>query len=308
MKRFTAALLVLLLLFAGARPVSATAPSESHYQHGVAHLGVILANRDRPIVVEHTLLTFDLQEFPQSHYESEEEFLTYSSRVTAEYTLYNPSDMTVTAKLLLPCNAVPQYGILDNSETGDAITPNAEQYHIQVNGEMVEKQLRPTVSADDSYLGKAYLLSSNYTHLYEYEIILEPGQRVINTVSAPIYPYIDEDYAPGVYDYIYSLLPEQAWQSFGALEIVINTPYSLIQGSPKGYEKTETGYKLSLDGAPSSYYSLHFSLSSSENPERIEPEGFNWAWIVILAAPFLMLFEAFEAIGEFFTNLFQNLF
>ena len=105
MKRLTAILLVLLLLFGGAKPVSAN--SAQTYWEGVDRAGAIITDGDSPIVVEHELLTFDLQEFPQSHYNSEEAFLAYPGKVTARYTFHNPSDMTVTAKLLFPFGTVP---------------------------------------------------------------------------------------------------------------------------------------------------------------------------------------------------------
>ena len=48
------------------------------------------------------------------------------------------------------------------------------------------------------------------------------------------------------------------------------------------------------------------TVATAENPE---PErGFNWGWLILLIYPFVLIAEAFEAIGEFFTNLFQGLF
>ena len=139
---------------------------------------------------------------------------------------------------------------------------------------------------------------------YEYEITLEPGQRIVNSVTAPIYPSIDLDYDPDIYGYTYLLSPAKTWKSFGKLDIVVNTPYYITESSLDGFEKTETGYKANFDGLPNG--ELNFVLSTAENPE---PEsGFNWGWLILLIYPFVLIAEAFEAIGEFFTNLFQNLF
>lgn len=99
---------------------------------------------------------------------------------------------------------------------------------------------------------------------YEYEIVLAPGERITNSVTAPIYPDIDENWKPTIYKYTYLLSPAQTWADFGSLDIVINTPFYLIDN--KDFEKTETGYRLSLDGLPDS--ELEFSLSSSEKPAR----------------------------------------
>ncbi len=111
---------------------------------------------------------------------------------------------------------------------------------------------------------------------YEYEITLEAGQRIVNTVTAPIYPAIDQDFQPGVYEYTYLLSPAATWAEFGELEIVINTPYFIIDSAPSasgesdnslsGFEKTESGYRLTHSGLPQG--ELIFSLSESENPQR----------------------------------------
>lgn len=461
MKRLTAILLVLLLLFGGAKPVSAN--SAQTYWEGVDRAGAIITDGDSPIVVEHELLTFDLQEFPQSHYNSEEAFLAYPGKVTARYTFHNPSDMTVTAKLLFPFGTVSWYGADAGTDIG--------KYDILIDGQPIEKTVRHTLSdngqfflsqdlallsddlaEDDFYspdmtvtaykfsvsgvdtstyksaavafdvpagLGnrRFYLsdcrgsqrqddgdmrvaiyieesfyiyvigqplatmpefkfyqngavrdserisgtasyvesytmtfqefitedwseetgvsetdwynakladlknghrseeypvvfrnhygdFSQNLMRWYEYEITLEPGQRIVNTVTAPIYPSIDLAYNPDVYGYSYLLSPATTWQSFGELEIVINTPFYITHSTLSGFEKTETGYKADFDGLPNG--ELYFELSTAENPE---PErGFNWGWLILLIYPFVLIAEAFEAIGEFFTNLFQGLF
>lgn len=44
---------------------------------------------------------------------------------------------------------------------------------------------------------------------YEYEITLAPGERIVNTVTAPIYPDINEGMKPTVYKYTYLLSPAQ---------------------------------------------------------------------------------------------------
>lgn len=97
---------------------------------------------------------------------------------------------------------------------------------------------------------------------YEYEITLEPGERIVNIVTAPIYPSINEGMKPPVYKYTYLLSPAQTWADFGNLDIVINTPFYLIDN--EAFEKTDTGYRLSLNGLPDG--ELEFSLSSSKKP------------------------------------------
>ena len=459
MKRLTAFLLVLLLLL-GSTP-SVFANSAQSYWEGVDRAGAIVTDGESPIVAEHELLTFDLQEFPQNYYRDEAEFLAYPGKVTAEYTFHNSSDLTVTAKLLFPFGREPWYGADAGTDT--------QKYDILIDGQPVEKTVRHTLSdhgqftleqdlalisddfaqddfyspdmtvtaykfsisgvdtqsykaatvafdvpkglssyrfylteyrgsqrqddgdtrvvihADNSFYiyvigeplalmpefkfyqngaardseripGTTFYVASETTTLkeffgsgessgvsetdwynakladlynghhskeypvifrnsygdfsehlmrwYEYEITLEPRQRIVNSVTAPIYPSIDLHYDPDIYGYTYLLSPAKTWKSFGKLDIVVNTPYYITESSLEGFQKTDTGYKLSLDGLPEG--ELFFELSTAENPE---PEsGFNWGWLILLIYPFVLIAEAFEAIGEFFTNLFQNLF
>lgn len=128
------------------------------------------------------------------------------------------------------------------------------------------------VSSTESYnciirYSRVFNLKSCLLRWYEYEITLAPGERIVNSVTAPIYPDIDENMKPTVYKYTYLLSPAQTWADFGSLDIVINTPFYLIDN--EDFEKTETGYRLSLDGLPDG--ELEFSLSSSEKPTQNNP-------------------------------------
>lgn len=107
-------------------------------------------------------------------------------------------------------------------------------------------------------------VSSQLMRWYVYELTLEPGQTLVNTVEAPMYPSINLRDDPAVYGYTYLLSPAQTWAEFGDLEIVINTPYYLTASTLEGLEKTETGYSLSLDVLPEG--DLIFSLSAEQPP------------------------------------------
>ena len=99
---------------------------------------------------------------------------------------------------------------------------------------------------------------------YEYEITLQPGERITNTVTAPIYPGINAYYTPSIYDYTYLLSPAKTWSAFGSLDIVVNTPFYITESSIEGFEKTDSGYALSLNGLPDG--DLNFTMSESKNP------------------------------------------
>ena len=107
MKSFSFILSVLLLASIIMLPVSANSAQESFV--GTAANGAIIADGDSPIVVERELLTFDITDFPKTYYETVNEFLEYSSHVTAEYTFYNPADYSVKANLLFPLGHIPTY-------------------------------------------------------------------------------------------------------------------------------------------------------------------------------------------------------
>ncbi len=431
----------------------AFANSAQPYWEGVDQSGAIIVDGDSPIVVEKELLTFDLQEFPKNYYAEVDEFLAYTGKVTAEYTFYNPSEMTVTAKLLFPFGCEAQYAYFYDYENGERIqNVDTNKYSILVDGESVEKKIRYTLSSysqqfvldkdlglvldtfvedefyspeltvtkytfkvngvdtetykaadvgfdvqqgmgsyriyfpdqngahtqknnemrihtsvqknqrefdlyvfgtpfttmpewkiyqngsvedNESISGTVELLktekctfkefalenwneesgvsdvdwynatvaemkdsNSHYDNYpivepsryansfqdslmrwYEYEITLKAGERIVNTVMAPIYPTIDLRYEPDVFHYTYLLSPAKTWKSFGELEIVINTPYYISDCSIDGFTKTENGYGAKFEGLPDG--ELTFNLSTSENPKKPIPPYNYTGWIII---------------------------
>lgn len=99
---------------------------------------------------------------------------------------------------------------------------------------------------------------------YEYSLTFAPEEKIVNVVTAPIYPSINLNYQPSVFSYSYLLSPAKTWKNFGGLNIVVNTPYYISNASLQGFVKTDFGYKLTLDGLPNE--ELTFYLSTSENP------------------------------------------
>ena len=115
-------------------------------------------------------------------------------------------------------------------------------------------------------------ISENLLQWYEYQITLAPGERLTNTVTAPLYPNIDGGFEPSVYSYEYFLSPASLWKEFGTLDIYINTPYVMVKEkkgefsiAPKEWTKTDAGYELHLDGLPEE--DLVFTLCTVENPK-----------------------------------------
>ena len=101
---------------------------------------------------------------------------------------------------------------------------------------------------------------------YEYEMTLTPGEKITNTIEAPMYPTIDAEYDPGVYRYNYLLSPASTWAKFGNLNVDINTPFFMTENNQSGFTKTQKGYHFKSNGLPEG--ELRFSLSTVEKPER----------------------------------------
>ena len=89
---------------------------------------------------------------------------------------------------------------------------------------------------------------------------------------------------------------------FGRIEILINTPYYIVNDKHNAFEKTEQGYQRMLPGLPEG--ELTFSLSTVEDPEPPDHNG--WAmlfWILLAGYAILVAYGAVIAIALFVWNL-----
>ena len=147
-KRIAAAFLTSLLLIP-ALAVPAQANSARLRWSGTDSTGSLVKDKNCPLVVDKELLTFDVQEFPKNYYNSTEEFLAYTGKVTAEYTFRNPADYKVTAALVFPFGNLPHYGeyIYDSSADKYITASDTEKYGVKVNGEPIDVAVRHTLKA-----------------------------------------------------------------------------------------------------------------------------------------------------------------
>ena len=99
---------------------------------------------------------------------------------------------------------------------------------------------------------------------YQYGITLEPKERIINTVTAPIYPSIDVNYEPPIYTYTYLLSPAQTWADFKDLDITVDTSYFMTESIPEGFTWNNPNYELHLAALPEG--ELTFTLCTETNP------------------------------------------
>ena len=118
---------------------------------------------------------------------------------------------------------------------------------------------------------------------YQYELNVTAGGKVINTVTAPLYPNINNSYEPPKYDYNYYLTPAKSWASFGELTINVNTTAYMLNSSIDGFEKVDTGYRLVRNGLPNE--DLSFTLCEDEKPKK----EVNWGYYLIIIIPISIL-------------------
>lgn len=138
--KFRASVILASGLFAacGFMPLSAAearAASAPPFWSGTDSSGVAVSGGQCPVEVEHETLTFRIPQLP-SAYLSGEQLNEYQSEVTAEYTLYNPTDSDIEMKLLFPFGAAPEY-----AEEGAA---DLSRYRITADGAPVKYALRHT--------------------------------------------------------------------------------------------------------------------------------------------------------------------
>ena len=129
-------------------------------------------------------------------------------------------------------------------------------------------------------------LSRYLMRWYEYEITVGPGERIVNTVTAPIYPDIDSRYEPPVFEYTYLLSPAQTWAEFGNLDIVVNTPYYMTQSGPEGFQYNNPGYELHLTGLPEG--ELTFTLCAEAEPKAPSAVGYVYPEVLLIGAAVLV--------------------
>ena len=98
-------------------------------------------------MVDKELLSFDVREFPKNYYNSTEEFLAYTGKVTAEYTFSNPADYAVTATLVFPFGNLPLYGeyIYDSYTGKHTAALETDRFGVAVNGKPIEATVRHTL-------------------------------------------------------------------------------------------------------------------------------------------------------------------
>ena len=142
-------LLICTLFISTLLPITASANSAQTHWRGVDSTGAMVVGENCPIEVTKEVLTFDISEFPANYYREKEDYLAYTGKVTAEYTFYNPTDLTVTVTLAFPFGKQPDYASIYDEESQSYVTNvDTEKYDITVNGNAIEKNIRYTLKSD----------------------------------------------------------------------------------------------------------------------------------------------------------------
>lgn len=147
MKRKAISVIFTVLLLSAVFIQPTHANSAQRHWSGTDSTGALVKDKNCPLVVDKELLTFDVQEFPNNYYNSTEEFLAYTGKVTAEYTFRNPADYTVNATLVFPFGNLPHYGeyIYDSPTDKYTAVSDTEKYGVKVNGKLIKATVRHTL-------------------------------------------------------------------------------------------------------------------------------------------------------------------
>jgi hypothetical protein len=127
------------------------------------------------------------------------------------------------------------------------------------------------MESDSPVLHNQYITLQAYDFLcwYTYELEFAPGERIVNSVTAPMIPGQNIKYNPQHFKYNYLISPAVTWADFGSLDIYINTPYYMVESNIDGFEKTEKGYEIHLDSLPMTKKRLDISWNEIK---IVEPE------------------------------------
>lgn len=121
---------------------------------------------------------------------------------------------------------------------------------------------------------------------FEYTLIVPAGGKVVNSVTAPLYPDITE----WEYRYNYLLSPARLWADFGTLDVVIETEYEICD-CPLSLTETEDGYRCTREGLPLGEFT--FAIA---NGEPGEAPVFLWFLAAVLILHFAVALIALAVV------------
>lgn len=319
-KALIAALTLMVMLPFTATPSHAFIDYFPPIRQGSPSIGILNSTPDSSVVLESQTVRFNLVDYPKFEYENPDEFKDYSATVTSEYTLFNPTEETESLILTVPTHMSPYYGANDPT-----------RFELFVNGERIEGEAKyasrnpgydlgfnPTV---DLFIDPEDINDDNkysYLSCYLYEVEIDPGEKMNVVLNTPVYPHVSQEYEPEIYEYSYYFSTYEMWAEYGSVDVIIDTDYHMLDAEYNGFTKYDGGYTLhtgdlknELDGNVSIERSVNFSLSSVEEPERIEPDNSGIGILIILMLiimPFVALWEGIVDVVEIIVERVKGLF
>ena len=145
--------------------------------------GVMVVDGQTELALEDTELEFDISDLPDGVMDDAEQLLAYGAQVRATYTLYNPTDRTVTEQLAVPLRCYPYF---DRTENQNA---DAYKFTVEINGQKAQTDQRHTYYVDPYYYVQS--LAGDTQHLAIGLAYLSDA-RAANPVlqpDAPVYVY-----------------------------------------------------------------------------------------------------------------------
>lgn len=146
--------------------------------------GIFVPDGESELAIEQAELRFDLSDLLLEEYTSEQDFLAYNAQVTATYSLYNPTDHTVTEQLATPIGTYPW--------AANAIPKGADthKYTVAVNGVQIAPQQRHVFTVGAGY----YASATQYydVHLPEFGLAYLSDSLILHPVLSPdatVYEY-----------------------------------------------------------------------------------------------------------------------
>ena len=173
---------------------------------------------------------------------------------------------------------------------------------------MATNEITATMNNGGVHTTLSYTKDKNESRIISgsvYEVTIGAGKRVVNTISTLIYPSAEERFNPPVFDYTYCLPFETLLLTNDAIDVTVNTPFYMIEGSSE-FTKTESGYTMSLQDTQDGEFGMtqvnsliQFSLCESESPEEVKTEIPAFFWILlILAIPFIAVIAIVELVVD----------
>lgn len=126
----------------------------------------------------------------------------------------------------------------------------------------------------------------------EYELTLEPGETVVNTVTMPAYPDVNLSNGNQWFCCTLDILSMRIYQPQNGPVITVNTPYPMTESSEE-FTETENGYTLDMTGVYK--VRLELTLEKEYIPPVKSPVVPNWDPLqaVVLCIPAAVLLVIF---------------